>query len=83
MVLAYHLHSKERASKISGSSAALVYSVKNGMDIPEGGVWLSLTFSFHSLFLHEKTPARFWLILTTLILLETLVFSLFQRNSFS
>lgn len=59
MVLAYHLDSKEGASKISGRSAALVYSVKNAMGIPKGGVLLSLTVSFHSLFLHEQTLASF------------------------
>lgn len=59
MLLAYHPDSKERASKSSDRSAALVPGVKNAVHIPEGGVGLSLTFSFHSLFLHEQTPASF------------------------
>lgn len=59
MVHAHHLDSKEGASKTSSGSAALVYSMKYAMGTPESGVWLSLTFSFHSLFLHEQTPAGF------------------------
>ena len=49
MVLAYHLGSKEGASKISGRSAASVRSVKNAMGTPEGraGSVGRLPFTLH------------------------------------
>lgn len=75
--LCFHTTWTQRASKSCGRSAALIYSVEIAVGIPEGRVRLRFTFSFQSLFLHEQTPASFWLTSTTLILLKTQVFSLF------
>lgn len=50
---------KEGASKVSGRSAAVARGGKNAVGTPESGAWLTLTFSFHSLFPHEQTPLSF------------------------
>lgn len=76
-LLFFHTTWTQGASKRCGRSAALIYNMEIVVDIHEGRVQLRFTFSFHSLFLHEKTPASFGLTSTTLILLEPWVCSLF------
>lgn len=85
--LCFHTTWTQGASKSCGRSAALISNVEIAVylipqGIPEGRVWPKFTFSFHSLFLHEQTPASFWLTFIALILLEPQVFSLFFMKQF-